>query len=178
MNKQTHVYVQYRENSGEYTHLTLWGSVHQGTRRVTSSWLPSGFQVAWVPFLFCAWGKSQSQAGLLTPGAQVAWVDRQFSLTKHPHLACPSPWPPHLYLYFICIWVDQQLLLTMHHHHACPPHLAPSSSLGALRAPTSRCRPLGPLDFVLRALRPSDPLNQSINQSIYISESLQSYWSF
>ena len=33
-------------------------------------------------------------------------------------------------------------------------------SLGALRAPTSRWRPFGPLDFVLRALRalrPCDP---------------------
>ena len=35
-------------------------------------------------------------------------------------------------------------------------------SLGALRAPTSRWRPFGPLDFVLRALRalrPCDPRN-------------------
>ena len=30
-------------------------------------------------------------------------------------------------------------------------------SLGALRAPTSSWRPFGPLDFALRALRPSDP---------------------
>ena len=38
-------------------------------------------------------------------------------------------------------------------------------SLGALRAPTSRRRPFGPLDFVLRALqalRPCDPRNNAL----------------
>ena len=49
---------------------------------------------------------------------------------------------------------------------AFPPHnldfqeIFDTRTLGALRAPTSRWRPFGPLDFVLRALRalrPCDP---------------------
>ena len=40
----------------------------------------------------------------------------------------------------------------------CSCHLLSwTRSLGALRAPTSSWRPFGPLDFALRALRPSDP---------------------
>ena len=80
-----------------------------------------------------------------------------------------AAWQPLLHPYqqvlFDSIHLYQQVLSSIHPYQqvlSIPTeyHYLITRSLGALRAPTSRWRPFGPLDFVLhalRALRPCDP---------------------